>query len=61
MSKTERKQINLRTDEDFLRAVGELQRLDDAAIVPTMSDVIRDAVFRELARRKADRRGGRKP
>lgn len=56
---SERKQINLRADHELLAAIGELQRADQSApIAPTMSDVIRRAVFeaRDRLRQKTGRK-----
>jgi hypothetical protein len=56
---SDRKQINLRVDDELLAVIGELQRLDDSGpTVPTMSEVIRKALFetRERWRQKAGRR-----
>lgn len=40
-----RKQINLRVDDELLEAIGELQRGDAGVIVPSQTAVIRKAVL----------------
>ena len=60
---TERKQINLRVDDELLAMVGELQRLDRSGPTPpTMSEVIRKAVAETLERWRhtADKREARR-
>ena len=51
-SMSDRKQINIRVDDDFVEAVGELQRLLPGPRPPSMADAIREAVMNELARRR---------
>lgn len=56
---SDRKQINLRVDDELLTAIGELQRADESTpTTPSMSDVIRRAVLekRDRLRQKAERR-----
>lgn len=51
-----RKQTNVRADDEFLQAVGELIRADhSSALPPSASDVIRKAVFeaRDRLRKRA--------
>lgn len=46
--------FNMRVDREFVAAVRELQRLDDD--VPTRSEAVRRAVFRELERKRREKR-----
>lgn len=48
--------FNMRVDPEFVAAVKELQRLDED--VPTRSEAIRRAVFRELERKRREKRKG---
>ena len=51
MTDEKRKQINVRADDEFLHAVGELIRADgSSALPPSASDVIRKAVFEKRDR-----------
>ncbi len=54
---TDRKQINIRVDDEFLRNVGELQALIRDPLSPSLAQVLRISVANELERRKADRKG----
>lgn len=54
---TDRKQVNIRVDDEFLRIVGELQALIRDPLTPSLAEVIRISVANELDRRKADRKG----
>lgn len=54
---TDRKQVNIRVDDEFLRIVGELQSLIRDPLTPSLAEVIRISVANELDRRKADRKG----
>lgn len=48
------KQINIRADDEFLAAIGEIQRADTASLtVPAVTDVIRTAVFEKRDRIRA--------
>ena len=53
MKKAPRPQINIRTDEEFVTAVGVLQRHDPAPTPPSMSEAIRKAVFEKAERLQA--------
>ena len=44
--------FTMRIDDEFTKALGELQRLDEAPTPPTKAEVIRDAVMEMLMRRR---------
>lgn len=45
------KQINIRVDDDFLRAMSQIRRSGPPAErIPSVGDVVRDLVLREAAR-----------
>lgn len=50
--KRRRHQINIAIDDEFAQAVAWLQRVDQSGRVPSMSQVIRDAVVEKCDRLK---------
>ena len=60
MAKDDRKQLNVRVDDEFLAAVGDIQRLDRSELTAlSVSDVVKRAVM-ELADRLRRTEGKRK-
>lgn len=56
--KHRRPQLNMAVDDEFVQAVADLQRMDQSGKVPSMSQVVREAVIekRDRLRQKAERR-----
>ena len=50
---SKRVQINFRADDEFVLAVGELQRLSGSPRPIPMSEAIREAVMEAVARKRA--------
>lgn len=54
----DRKQINVRVDDELLEAIGEIQRAAVSVLVPGVSEIIREAIIekRDRIRQSASRR-----
>jgi len=53
---TERKQINVRIDDDVLAAIGELQSLVADPLAPSVAEIVRRAILEMLERKRKGRK-----